>query len=53
MYPESISELETAVKLSGEGTLALVMLGHGLASGGSNEDARKILDQLIELSKTR
>ena len=53
MYPEAISELETAVKLSGEGTLALAMLGHGLASAGRKEDSKKILDQLIERSKTR
>ena len=52
MYREAISELETAVKLSGEGTLALAMLGHGLASAGKNEDAQKILDQLVERSKT-
>jgi len=53
MYTEAISELETAVKLSGEGTLALAMLGHGLASAGKKEDAQKILDQLVERSKTR
>jgi len=53
MYPEAISELETAVKLSGEGTLALAMLGHGLASAGRKEDSKKILDQLLERSKTR
>jgi len=53
MYGEAISELETAVKLSGEGTLALAMLGHGLASAGKKEDAQKILDQLVERSKTR
>ena len=53
MYKEAISELETAVRLSGEGTLALAMLGHGLASAGKKEDAQKILDQLIERSKTR
>jgi tetratricopeptide (TPR) repeat protein len=53
MYPEAISELETAVRLSGEGTLALAMLGHGLASGGRKEDATRILDQLMERSKIR
>jgi TolB-like protein/Tfp pilus assembly protein PilF len=53
MYPEAIAELETAVKLSGEGTLALAMLGHGLASGGRTDDARKILEQLMGRSKTR
>jgi TolB-like protein len=52
MYSEAISELETAVKLSGEGTLALAMLGHGLASGGRSEEAQRILDQLLERSKT-
>jgi len=29
------------------------MLGHGLASAGKKEDAPKILDQLVERSKTR
>lgn len=53
MYSEAISELQTAVKLSGEGTLALAMLGHGFASGGRAEDAKKVLDQLLERSKTR
>jgi tetratricopeptide (TPR) repeat protein len=53
MYSEAIAELETAVKLSGEGTLALAMLGHGLASAGKREDSQKILDQLMERSKTR
>jgi adenylate cyclase len=53
MYSEAISELETAVRLSGEGTLALAMLGHGLASAGRNEDAKKILEKLVDRSKTR
>jgi len=53
MYPEAISELETAVRLSGEGTLALAMLGHGLASAGMEDEARKILEKLIERSRVR
>jgi len=53
MYAEAISELETGVKLSGEGTLALAMLGHGLASAGNKEEALRILDKLNERSKTR
>jgi TolB-like protein/tetratricopeptide (TPR) repeat protein len=53
MYDQAISELETAVRLSGEGTLALAMLGHGLASAGRKEDSQKILDQLLERSKTK
>lgn len=50
MYQEAIAELETAVRLSGESTLALAMLGHGLASAGRGEEARQILDKLIERS---
>ena len=53
MYAEAISELETAVRLSGEGTLALAMLGHGLASAGKGTEARVVLDKLAERSKTR
>ncbi len=53
MYDEAISELETAVRLSGEGTLALAMLGHGLAAAGRKEDTQRVLDQLLERSKTR
>ena len=53
MYSEAISELETAVKLSGEGTLALAMLGHGLASAGRSEDAQKVLDKLMQRSKSQ
>ena len=45
MYPEAISELETGVKLSGESTLALSMLGHGLASAGRKEEALQVLDK--------
>jgi len=53
MYEEAISELETAVRLSGEGTLALAMLGHGLASSGREGDTQRILDRLLERSKTK
>ena len=53
MYSEAISELETAVRLSGEGTLALAMLGHGLASAGRSYEAKKVLEKLIERSKTK
>jgi tetratricopeptide (TPR) repeat protein len=53
MYAEAIAELQTAVKLSGEGTLALAMLGHGLASAGLKDEAMRILDKLLERSKTR
>jgi adenylate cyclase len=53
MYPQAISELETAVRLSGDGTLALAMLGHGLASAGRKEEALRVLEKLLERSKTR
>ena len=52
MYPEAISELETGVKLSGESTLALSMLGHGLASAGRKEEALQVLDKLKERAKS-
>ena len=39
LFAEAIAELETAVRLSGESTLALAMLGHGLASAGRGGSA--------------
>jgi tetratricopeptide (TPR) repeat protein len=53
MFTEAISELETAVKLSRESTLALAMLGHGLASAGRKDKALQILETLKERSKSR
>jgi tetratricopeptide (TPR) repeat protein len=53
MYAEAIAELETAVKLSKESTLALAMLGHGLASAGRKDEAMQILENLKERSKSR
>lgn len=53
MFTEAISELETGVRLSGEGTLALGMLGHGLASAGKKEEAEQVLQKLKERSKDR
>ena len=53
MFSEAIAELETAVRLSDEGTLALAMLGHGHASAGNKDEAMRILNKLIERSKTR
>ena len=46
MFAEAIAELETAVRLSGESTLALAMLGHGLASAGRLDEAMQILEKL-------
>jgi len=53
MFAEAISELETAVKLSGESTLALAMLGHGLASARRRDEAMHILEKLKERSKNQ
>jgi TolB-like protein/Tfp pilus assembly protein PilF len=50
MFAEAIAELETAVRLSGESTIALAMLGHGLASVGRKEEAIQILKKLQEKS---
>ncbi|HEY2982368.1 MAG TPA: tetratricopeptide repeat protein [Anaerolineales bacterium] len=53
LYAEAIAELETAVRLSGESTLALAMLGHGLASAGRKDEALQILEKLKERSKSQ
>jgi len=53
LFAEAIAELETAVRLSGESTLALAMLGHGLASAGRTEEALQILAKLKERSKSQ
>jgi len=53
MFAEAIAELETAVKLSGESTLALAMLGHGLASAGRGDEALRILENLKERSRSK
>lgn len=53
MYNEAIAELETAVRLSGESTLALAMLGHGLASAGRDDEANQILEKLKDRATKR
>jgi TolB-like protein/Tfp pilus assembly protein PilF len=53
LFAEAIAELETAVRLSGESTLALAMLGHGLASAGRTDDALQILEKLKDRAKTQ
>lgn len=51
MFDEALQELETAVKLSGESTVALAMLGHGLAAAGRNDEATRILQKLRERAR--
>jgi len=53
MFAEAIAELETAVRLSGESTIALAMLGHGLASAGRREEAMQILEKLKDRSESQ
>lgn len=53
MFNEAIRELQTAVALSGESTLALGMLGHGLAASGRREDALAVLRELEKRAETR
>jgi tetratricopeptide (TPR) repeat protein len=53
MFAEAIAELETAVRLSGESTLALAMLGHGLASAEREAEAEQILKKLKQRSKSQ
>jgi tetratricopeptide (TPR) repeat protein len=53
MYAEAISELEIAVRLSDESTLALAMLGHGLASAGRRDEVAPILEKLKERSQNQ
>ncbi len=53
MFIEAIAELETAVRLSGDSTIALAMLGHGLASAGRGEEAMQILEKLKEKSRSQ
>lgn len=53
LFTQAIAELETAVRLSGESTLALAMLGHGLASAGRADEALQILEKLKERSKSQ
>ncbi|HEX6035234.1 MAG TPA: tetratricopeptide repeat protein, partial [Anaerolineales bacterium] len=53
MFAEAIAELEIAVSLSGESTIALAMLGHGLASAGRREEAIQVLEKLKDRAKTQ
>ena len=50
MYSEALRELQAGVRLSGEGTLALGMLGHGLGSAGKRDEAMQVLRKLEERS---
>ena len=53
MFTEAIAELETAARLSGKSTLALAMLGHGLASAGRLDEATRTLKKLLERAESQ
>jgi adenylate cyclase len=53
LFAEAIAELETAVRLSEDSTLALAMLGHGLASARREKDALQILEKLKKRSQNQ
>lgn len=53
MYAEAIAEIQQAVASSGGSTISLAVLAHAYASAGRTTEARKILEQLLERSRTR
>jgi tetratricopeptide (TPR) repeat protein len=52
MYKEGIAEFEKAVAIS-PSNMSLALLGYGYAAAGRRVEARKVLDQLNELSKAK
>src|SRR5262249_7010448 len=53
MLAEAISSFQKAVELSRETVPFLAGLGHAYALAGKKAEARKVLDELEELSKSR
>ena len=51
MYREAIAELGQAVALSGGSTISLAMLGHANGTAGNKDEAKKILEKLMDRSK--
>ena len=49
MYPEAIADLQNAVTLSGSRTTVLGPLGHAYAIAGRRSEARKVLDEVMQL----
>lgn len=54
-YSEAISEFQKAIPLSGNTTRTSIVasLGHAYATSGARDKAKKVLDELTELSKQR
>jgi class 3 adenylate cyclase/TolB-like protein/Tfp pilus assembly protein PilF len=53
MYDEAIAEIQSAVTSSGGSTISLAVLAHAYASAGRPGEARKILEDLLERSRSR
>ena len=53
MYEEALSELQITLKLRGDSMECAWLMGHIYARSGKIDEAREVLDQLIEQSKNR
>ena len=53
MYREAVTELELARKLSNDSPEVIASLGHALAVAGRKDEARKILQELDDISRQR
>ena len=53
MYEEALSELQITLKLRGDSMECAWLMGHIYARSGKIDEARDVLDQLIEQSKNR
>jgi TolB-like protein/Tfp pilus assembly protein PilF len=52
MYPQAIDQFQQGVKISGS-PLMLALLGHAYAASGKTADARKVLNDLRDLSEAQ
>ena len=52
-YPEAVAEFQEAVRLTEGSPRYLARLGHAYAVMGKLDEARRLLDQLVELSRHR
>jgi len=53
MYPEAIAELETARRLSEDGSYYVASLGHAYAAAGRTAEARRCLEDLNAMARRR
>jgi class 3 adenylate cyclase/TolB-like protein/Tfp pilus assembly protein PilF len=53
MYPEAIAEIRQAVSASGGSTISIAVLAHAYAASGRGPEARKLLGELLERSRSQ